>query len=115
MNNKIDMWLMSHSNYFKPEHMVVIQEELSRLPEDKVGLLLALQLKNPTTILLFSIFLGSYGVDRFMLGDVGLGVGKLLTLGGCWIWWLIDIFLVSGRAKEKNFQELMLVLGIHGK
>jgi len=112
MNDKASMWLMSHTSYFKPEHMALIQDELARVPEEKAGMLMALQLKNPTTILIVSIFLGAYGVDRFMLGDVGLGVGKLLTLGGCGIWSIIDWFIVMDRAREKNFQELMRVLGL---
>lgn len=33
-----------------------------------------LEYKDPTTMLLISIFLGSIGVDRFMLGDTGMGV-----------------------------------------
>jgi len=114
-SNKIDMWLMSHRDYFKPEHIFIIQEELARLPEDRMGLLLSLQLKKPITILLFSIFLGGWGVDRFMLGDVGLGVAKLLTGGACGIWTVIDWFIVMGAARERNFQELMMVLGIHGR
>ena len=49
------------------------------------------------TALLLSIFLGGLGVDRFYLGHTGIGIGKLLTLGGCGIWALIDMILIAMR------------------
>ena len=50
--------------------------------------------------LLFSIFLGYLGIDRFYMGQVGMGIGKLLTGGGCGVWWLIDIILIATRSSN---------------
>jgi TM2 domain-containing membrane protein YozV len=53
--------------------------------------------KSYVTALLLSFFLGYLGVDRFYLGQTGLGIGKLLTFGGCGIWSLIDFILIAMR------------------
>lgn len=47
--------------------------------------------------LLLSIFIGELGIDRFYMGYIGLGILKLITLGGCGIWWLIDLILIATK------------------
>jgi TM2 domain-containing membrane protein YozV len=54
------------------------------------------------TALLLSVFLGGIGVDRFYLGQTGLGIVKLLTAGGCGVWSLIDIILIAMRKVTDN-------------
>lgn len=53
--------------------------------------------KSFTTALLLSLFLGYLGIDRFYLGQTGLGIAKLLTAGGCGIWALVDFILIAMR------------------
>ncbi len=103
---KIDFFLMSNKDNFPAEKLPVIQQSLARLDENTFNNLSMLQFKSPMTALLLSIFVGSVGVDRFYIGDIGMGVGKLLTFGGCGIWALIDWFIIQNATREKNFEQL---------
>lgn len=46
---------------------------------------------------LISFFFGVLGIDRFYLGYTGIGVAKLLTVGGLGIWALVDTVLIALR------------------
>lgn len=59
---------------------------------------------NWVVTLVVSILVGSFGVDRFMMGQVGLGILKLLTLGGCGVWWLIDVILIATKHQFEGIQ-----------
>ena len=73
---------------------LALQQALKNIPDEAYPSIIAIQTKSPVTVILLSIFLGGLGVDRFYIGDIGLGVAKLLlgwlTFG---IWPLVDIFL----------------------
>jgi hypothetical protein len=63
--------------------------------------------KDYMVALLLSIFLGELGVDRFYMGYIGLGVLKLLTGGGCGIWWLVDVIMIATNSlKDAQGREL---------
>lgn len=54
--------------------------------------------KDRGTATILSLFL----YDRIWLGDTALGIIKLLTLGFCGIWGLIDVFTAGSRADGFN-------------
>ena len=58
--------------------------------------------KDRGTVLVLSVLLGGVGVDRFMIGDVGMGILKFLTFGLCGILWLFDIFTIRGKVDDLN-------------
>ncbi len=59
--------------------------------------------KSKKVALILSIFLGTLGADRFYLGYWKLGIVKLLTFGGFFVWWLVDLYnIASGRLTPKG-------------
>ena len=52
--------------------------------------------------LIMSVIFGSLGVDRFIMGKVGTGILKLITLGGLGIWWLVDVVLIATKYEFQN-------------
>ena len=108
-SQKVDLFLVSNQKYFEPGQILFIKDRLLTLEDDKFALICSLDYKDPTILLLISIFVGSF--DRFLIGDTGLGVAKLLTGGGCGIWTIVDWFLIQGRTREQNYLKLLQVIG----
>ena len=101
--SKIDMFIATSGSNFPSEKIGIIHSQLEKVDDKKFLAVQSADYKSPTTLFLVSLFLGGLGVDRFMLGQTGLGIGKLLTGGGCGLWSLIDLFLIMKATKERNF------------
>jgi len=103
---KVDMFIMANGKFFEGHLIPQIRERLLQLDDSQWAMIQALQFKDPTTSLIVSLLGGSLGIDRFLIGDTGLGVGKLLTCGGLGIWAIIDWFMIMGATREKNMIRL---------
>ncbi|NJM80272.1 MAG: TM2 domain-containing protein [Flavobacterium sp.] len=104
-SQKVDMFMMTNAKFFEGHQLNAVRERLLKLEDEKWPMVQMLQFKDPTTALLISIFAGAYGIDRFYIGDTGMGVGKLLTCGGLGVWAIVDWFLIQGATKEKNMEQ----------
>jgi TM2 domain-containing membrane protein YozV len=107
---KVDMFIMANSKFFESHQMNMIRERLIAVDDSKWAMLSTIQFKDPTTSLIVSLLAGSLGIDRFLIGDSGLGVGKLLTCGGFGIWTIVDWFQIQKATKEKNLQKIQQFL-----
>ena len=107
---KVDMFLMTNAKYFEGHQVPMIRKQLEEAGEDKWVGLQSINFKDPTTSLIVSILGGQLGIDRFIIGDTGMGVGKLLTCGGLGIWAIVDWFIIMGRTREVNFENFQRAL-----
>ena len=102
-----NLLLSTYGKYFPEERLADVKTILENMSEDKQAALAMAGFKDPTISLIISLLGGAFGVDRFYIGDTGLGIAKLLTCGGLGIWSIIDWFLIMGAVREKNFQKLL--------
>lgn len=136
--SKVDMFLLNKGNMFPNAQLPLIREMLTKANENVWVNLNVAFFYNPTTALIMSLSVGSYGIDRFYLGQPLLGIGKLLLtlmliawvivieitetenlafiIGGSFVifilsfWYLTDIFLVPKIAREQNLKLLLTIL-----
>lgn len=108
---KVDAFILANGQYFQEDELQPARDRLLAADESKWPALLGMQFKNPTTCLLLSLFFGGLGVDRFFVGDTGLGVLKLITFGGLGIWGLVDLFRIMGIARRRNMKKFRSVVG----
>lgn len=106
-NNKIATIMAQVREYIPEEKKMELQQRLSVMPDEAGMVISRVNFKSSTTTLILSIFLGDLGIDRFYVGDIGLGVLKLLTVGLFGVWGFIDIFLCYKKAKKKNYETIL--------
>ena len=93
--SRVDMYLMTNGKYFETASIPMIRTKLENMSDDSFAMLQAIELKDPSIVL---------------IGDIGMGVLKLLTCGLCGILTIIDWFLIMKRTKAKNLEKILAIL-----
>ena len=108
--DRIDLFFVQNRDCFPVTRITEMRESMEQA-ENAISATESGDYRNPTTMLIISILIGELGVDRFMIGEVGMGILKLLTGGCCGILWIIDIINIKKKTQEYNynkFKEMML-------
>lgn len=103
---QVEQLIAIYGNKIPFESILTVREKLQDMDYTTASIILA-QAKDPTISIILSIIVGSLGIDRIYIGDIGLGILKLITCGGCGVWWLIDLFLIMDATKQKNLQQFL--------
>lgn len=109
---KANMWLMANQDKLPSEKLGILKSALEKVDESKLDALMGVELKSPMTIFLLAWFCGWLSLDRFLLGNVGVGIARILTLQGLLIWNLVDLITAMKRTRMFNYNKVRNLLGI---
>lgn len=101
----ITAFMTANQKRFHTVDMLRIRQNLENMSNQELLILNGTDFKDPTVSIILSVLVGGLGVDRFYIGDVGLGVAKLITGGGLGVWWLVDLFLIQKKTKDNNAED----------
>jgi len=103
---KADMFILANSKYFESHQLPMLRNHLIQMDDSRWSMVQLLSFTNPLSIQLVSFFVGSWGVDRFLIGDNRFGLIKLLTFGGLGFLTIYDWFMIQRATRERNLQKL---------
>lgn len=89
--------------------VIELAGSLSESDRQKFISLMQQETQNPVVNFGWNVWLGWLGIDRFVVGDILLGVLKLITFGGLGIWQIVDCFLIGNRTREKNIEKVRYI------
>ena len=100
--SKIERFITSMEGKFPSKKLDLARKQLLQLDDSKLNIIESVDYKEPTTLLIISLFLGWAGIDRLMLGNVGgfiikpliLAFGIFLGFEGVWFFTLLGVILV---------------------
>ena len=103
----VDTFIVTNAKLLDPSTLYIVKRKLLALHDIKSKRIKYISFKDPMVALILSLLFGIFGVDRLYIGNVGLGILKLITLGGSGVWVIIDWFLIMRAARKANSKRIL--------
>ena len=139
--HSVDIFISINKHKLPSDKFSELNNKLLNCSESEWNTIRFLELKEPNSMLLISLFVGYWGIERFMLGKKISGIMKFLifqlsligeiacifffiadqyTWGTICLlfflvgvtWWIIDLCLVRRMTKEYNYNQIVKLINL---
>jgi serine/threonine protein kinase len=105
---ELNLFFITKQDYFPKELVHFMKEDLVSVNNNIYHAISSFEYKNPNTMFWAAFPGGIFGIDRFLLGETGLGILKLVfgvvTYG---IWVIVDCFTIKKRTRKYNYERYL--------
>lgn len=108
--NNVQKFMNDHKGYFSPDCEQLIYQSLLSVDDETADNAMNVKLRNPKTMKLISFFLGVFGIDRLINGDIIGWIFKEGTLGFFLIGWFVDFINAEKITQGFNSARLLVVI-----
>jgi TM2 domain. len=105
-----DRFLVQNQSDLPDDKIPMLRENMLNCSLAKLSEIQGLSLRRVGNMQFISLVLGWSGIDRMLLGEVGIGLLKLCTVGCCGLLMLYDWLAIPFKTRQYNYIQVMSVL-----
>ncbi len=105
-----DRFLVLNQTDLPDDKIPILRDRLLHCSMRKLTAMQNMTCRRAHNMQFISLILGWTGIDRMLLGEVGIGLLKLVTFGGFGFIMLYDWLTVGGRTRKYNYIRIMSVM-----
>ena len=106
----VDRFLVLNQNDLPDDKIPMLRENMLHCSMRKLSEIQSLSFRRVGNMQFISFILGWSGVDRMLVGEIGIGLLKLCTLGCCGLLMVYDWLVMPSKTRYYNYIEVMSVM-----
>ena len=109
-NALVERFLVLNQNDLPDDKIPMLRENMLHCSMRKLSEIQSLSFRRVGNMQFISFILGWSGVDRMLVGEIGIGLLKLCTFGCCGLLMLYDWVAMPFKTRYYNYLQVMSVL-----